>query len=192
MTMEYLLTRTFSAEAAVAKRRIVRLGSADGKARPADGPTDTAVGVSAELDADKDARVDVHLAGIAAVEAGGAVARGARVTAGAGGKAAAAGRAALGAAVVDGAAANTDIAVAGPVKAGALAAVVELAGAASVDRTSAFEIRADGKLRGTAATDGKKLLVVWRGPPVSVVGVALTAAAAEGDSIRVLIQPGAG
>lgn len=188
--MEYLLTRTFVAEAAVARRRIVRLGSADGMAAPAAGPGDAAIGVSAELDAAKDARVDVHLAGIAAVEAGGAVARGARVAAAAGGKAAAAGRAALGAAVVDGAAANVDIAVAGLAKAGALAAVVELAGAASVDRTAAFAIRADGKLRGSAATDGKKLLVVWRGPPVSVVGIALTAAAADGDLIRVAIQPG--
>lgn len=84
------LTKNYVAGTAIAKRRIVKFDAADGKVIQAAAATDSLVGVAAELDAASGARVDVHLAGIAEIEAGGAVTRGGLVTADANGKAVAA------------------------------------------------------------------------------------------------------
>lgn len=81
------LTKTFVADGAIAKRRIVKFGGADGKAAQADAATDALFGVAADLDAADGARVDVHMAGVAEVEYGGNVTRGALLTADADGKA---------------------------------------------------------------------------------------------------------
>lgn len=84
------LTKNFVAEAAVTKRRIVKLGAADGMALMAAAATDAVIGVAADLDAAINARVDVHLAGLVEVEYGGNVSRGDQLTADANGKAVAA------------------------------------------------------------------------------------------------------
>ena len=90
--MDYLLTKNFIAEAAVAKRRIVKFGGGDTAVEAATGSGDALIGIAAELGAAADGRIDVHLAGIAEVEAGGAIARGDPITADADGKAVAATR----------------------------------------------------------------------------------------------------
>ncbi len=84
------LTKNFTAETAVTKYRIVKLGSSDGQVAHATAATDAMIGVVAELDAAAGERVDVHLAGLAEVEFGGTVTRGALVTADAQGRAVAA------------------------------------------------------------------------------------------------------
>lgn len=85
------LTKTFVAGAAIAKRRIVKLGSADGVVVQATATaTDALMGVAAEIDAANGGRVDVHMAGIAEVEYGGSVTRGALLKADTDGKAVAA------------------------------------------------------------------------------------------------------
>lgn len=86
------LTKNFTAEAAITKRRIVKLGTADGQVVPAAAATDALIGIAAELDAAITTRVDVHVAGIAEVELGGTVTRGQLVTADASGRAVAATR----------------------------------------------------------------------------------------------------
>lgn len=87
-----ILTRSFEADGAIAARRIIQIGTADGHVVQADASSDTTIaerliGVSDELGAKSGARVDIHLAGIADVVAGGAVARGGSVKTDAGGRA---------------------------------------------------------------------------------------------------------
>ena len=72
--MNPTLTKTYVAEAAVTKRRIVKNGTADGKVLLGAAVGDALVGVSADLDAAINERVDVHHAGIVEVEYGGTVA----------------------------------------------------------------------------------------------------------------------
>lgn len=84
------LTKNFTTGAAVTKRRLVKFGSADFTVVQAAAATDLIIGVASELSADSGARVDVHVAGIAEVEAGGTITRGAKVTADSDGKAVAA------------------------------------------------------------------------------------------------------
>lgn len=85
------LTKTFTAGAAVAARRIVKHGSGDTLVVQATATAgDALLGVSAELAAASGARVDIHLAGIAEVEYGASVTRGAQLKADADGKAVAA------------------------------------------------------------------------------------------------------
>lgn len=85
-----VLTKTFTAGAAITKRRLVKIGSADGQVIQAAGTTAAIIGVAAELDVDSGDRVDVHVVGIAEVEAGGTITRGALVTSDVNGKAVAA------------------------------------------------------------------------------------------------------
>ena len=87
-----ILTRSFEAGGAIAARRIIQIGTADGHVVQADASSDTTIaerpiGVSEELGAKSGARVDIHLAGIADDVTGGAVARGGSVKADAGGRA---------------------------------------------------------------------------------------------------------
>lgn len=82
------LTKTYTATAAVTKRRIVKFGAADGAVIPAAAATDLLVGVSGDIDAAIGERCDVHMLGcIADVEYGGTVARGDLLTADASGRA---------------------------------------------------------------------------------------------------------
>lgn len=85
------LTKTFTAEAAVTRRRIVKFGATDGSVLQGAAATDALIGVS-DMSADValGARCDVRLTGIAEVEAGGNITRGGPVTADANGKAVAA------------------------------------------------------------------------------------------------------
>lgn len=84
------LMKAYVAEAAIARRRIVKHGTADGKMLQADSSTVAIAGVSHELDTAIGGRVDVQLEGLAEVEYGGNVTRGDPVTADANGKAIAA------------------------------------------------------------------------------------------------------
>jgi hypothetical protein len=74
--MNPTLTKTYVAEAAVTKRRIVKPGTADGNVLLGAAVGDALIGVSADIDAAIGERVDVHHAGIVEVEYGGTVARG--------------------------------------------------------------------------------------------------------------------
>jgi hypothetical protein len=84
------LIKSFTADGAVTKRRIVKPGGADFKVSQATAVTEALVGVAAELDAADTARIDVVLAGTVEVEYGGNVTRGDWLTTDANGKAVAA------------------------------------------------------------------------------------------------------
>lgn len=85
--MKPILTENFTAEAAIAPRRIVAYGAADGGATQGTGVTDSLFGVSDELGSDSGGRVDVHTGGVVDVEYGGDVTRGDELTSDADGKA---------------------------------------------------------------------------------------------------------
>lgn len=84
------LTKGLTAGAAITKHRILKFDSSNGVAIHATAATDLLVGVAAEIGAASGDPIDVHMAGIALVEAGGVIARGAKVTSGAAGVAVAA------------------------------------------------------------------------------------------------------
>ncbi|MBF0139801.1 MAG: DUF2190 family protein [Magnetococcales bacterium] len=88
--MNPILTKAFTAGAAINPYRIVQFGSADTTVIQATSSTDAALGIANSLGAQSGDRVDVCLVGIADCELGGAVTRGALVTADANGKAVAA------------------------------------------------------------------------------------------------------
>jgi len=81
------LTKSFTAGAAVAKRRIVKHGASAGQAIQAAAVGDAMFGVSGDLDAASGDPVDVHVAGIPEVEYGAAVAAGDPITSDAVGRA---------------------------------------------------------------------------------------------------------
>ncbi|BCW89967.1 hypothetical protein sos41_31350 [Alphaproteobacteria bacterium SO-S41] len=84
---EHRVIRTYLGGAAVAKRRILKFGSADGAVVQASATADLLIGVSTELDSDSGAPRDVVMFGETDVEYGGAVPRGSFITADANGKA---------------------------------------------------------------------------------------------------------
>ena len=85
------LIRNFTAAGAVAQHAIVRLGAADGEVVAATAVTDTLIGVSVQPGtAAAGERVDVAIAGVVEVAAGGSITRGAFVTTNAAGAAVAA------------------------------------------------------------------------------------------------------
>ena len=81
------LTKTFTAGGAIEPRRIVKMGASDGTVLQAGAAADLVFGVcnSAQSRVTND-RVDVQVAGIASVEAGGTIARGAKVMSDSAGK----------------------------------------------------------------------------------------------------------
>lgn len=85
-----ILIKSYVAEAAVTKYRIVKFGAADGKVLHAAAVGDAMFGVTGSLGAAIDERVDITEAGEAEVEYGGAVVRGDWLTSDANGKAVAA------------------------------------------------------------------------------------------------------
>lgn len=85
-----LLNKNYTAEGAIAAHRIVKPGSADGKAAQAAAATDYLMGVCEAVGPADGERCDITKSGIADVEYGGAVTRGQPVTADADGKAVAA------------------------------------------------------------------------------------------------------
>ncbi len=188
---EYLLTRNFTAQGAVPARRIVKAGASSGQAALAEGAGAALLGVADELGAKDKGRVDVHVAGIAGVVAGGVFAVGAMLTSDANGKAVAAVPAAadLRSEIVDGGGSSADIAVAEVTTADALGAVIELAADGSALVVRDAEITADGTIQSATDTTGKKLLVLWTraSARAAVIGRALGSAAADGDIVPVLI-----
>lgn len=81
------LAKTFYADAAITKHRIIAAGSADNYATPATAATSKSIGVSDALGAAVGEPFDVILDGIATVEYGGTVTRGDLLTSDANGKA---------------------------------------------------------------------------------------------------------
>lgn len=81
------LTKTYVADAAIARHRIVKFGATDGAVAQADGATAALLGISTEIPAAAAERVDVYLAGLVDVEYGGNVTRGDLLTSDANGKA---------------------------------------------------------------------------------------------------------
>lgn len=127
--------------------------------------------------------VPVDTAGVLLVATGGAFAAGDPIAPDAQGRAVRAMRTPLEMAVVDGAAADTDIAVGGIRTTDELVSVVALDGTAVPGPT----IDSDGNVQSTGATGGKKLLVVWRGPERPVAGRALHASSAADETVAALI-----
>jgi hypothetical protein len=80
-------TKVFTAEGAIAARRIVKIGAADGGALQAAGSTIPFLGIADSLGAASGARCDVHTHGYADVVYGGVVAYGDPLTSDANGKA---------------------------------------------------------------------------------------------------------
>lgn len=76
-----LQARNFKAEAAIAAFTIVKLGAADGQVLTAAAATDKLLGVTTDVAATINERIDVILSGVADVIYGGAVTRGDFLTA---------------------------------------------------------------------------------------------------------------
>lgn len=75
-----LLTKTFTAGAAIPARTIVKFGADDLTVVPAAGATDLALGVTTEIDVVAGEPVDVQLTGISEGRAGAAFGRGVKLT----------------------------------------------------------------------------------------------------------------
>jgi hypothetical protein len=84
---DLVLAKSFLAEAAVTKHRIIKFGSDDDSVVHGAAATDKLIGVSDFIDVDAGERVDVHLVGPVHVEYGGVVARGDLLTSDASGRA---------------------------------------------------------------------------------------------------------
>jgi hypothetical protein len=85
-----LLTKNYTAEAAISPYRIVKWGAADSQVLQATGVADKLIGIQNEVGPALGERADVQRAGIAEVEYGGNVVRGDPLTSDATGKALAA------------------------------------------------------------------------------------------------------
>lgn len=85
-----LLLKSYVAQGAIAKYRIVAFGTADGTVVASSAATSLHIGVNAELDVVSGERVDVIRSGLPLVEYGGAVTRGQPLTSDAQGRAVAA------------------------------------------------------------------------------------------------------
>lgn len=85
-----LLLKSYTAQGAIAKYRLVAFGTADGTVVASSAATSLHIGVTAELDVASGERVDVIRAGLPLVEYGGAVTRGQPLTSDAQGRAVAA------------------------------------------------------------------------------------------------------
>lgn len=75
-----ILTKTFTAEAVIAKNTIVKLGTATDGVLPAVGNTNFLIGIATEAAAAIGDRIDVQVMGIAEVIAGGNVTKGHEMT----------------------------------------------------------------------------------------------------------------
>jgi len=84
---DLLMAKSFIAETAVTKHRIVKFGSTDDYAVHSAAATDKLIGVSDNIDVAAGERVDVHLVGPVEIEYGGVVTRGDLLTSDANGKA---------------------------------------------------------------------------------------------------------
>jgi Uncharacterized conserved protein (DUF2190) len=80
------LTKSYTAEAAIAAQRIVKVGAADYGVLQAAAVGDKLIGVSTEIDATTGERIDVIHEGIADLKIGGTVARGDLLTSDASGQ----------------------------------------------------------------------------------------------------------
>ena len=180
--------QAFDAEAAIAAHRIVKDGGADHAVVQADDDTAAIVGVSGRSGGAAAGRVEIAREGIADIEYGAAVTRGQMLTADADGKAIPASGPGLFQMWVDGAAANTDIAVTGIRLTDELVDVWELeTGNANNVHNRAGSITADGTIQIAQATTNDRVLVTWR-RHIHVIGKAEVSGAA-GDIGEVHLNP---
>src|SRR5690349_13265873 len=88
VTTKHALIKSYTAGGAITKRRICKVGAADGAALQSSAATDFHIGVALDISAASGERLDVVMANaIAEVDFGGTIARGASVTSDASGKA---------------------------------------------------------------------------------------------------------
>lgn len=76
-----LLSKTFTAGAAIGANKLVKMGAADGAVIEAVDGAASIVGVAPDVDTASGARIDVQMIGIAKVKSGGTIVRGGLVTA---------------------------------------------------------------------------------------------------------------
>lgn len=187
------LIKTYEADAAIVKYRIVKHGDADGDVAQAAASHDALIGIADRLGAAAADRVEIVRAGIAEVEYGGTVARGDLLTSDANGKAVVASELGIEQTIVAGGAAGAHV-VTGILTTDKLLSVIHLdmtdASETGADLTSEFSISAADAIDNTGgtATTGGFLLVTYR-RPVRVIGVA-EVAGVVGDIGSCLIAPG--
>lgn len=188
------LIKTYEADAAITKYRIVKPGDADGDVAQAAASHDPLFGIADRLGAAAAAdRVEIVRAGIAEVEYGGTVSRGDLLTSDADGKAVAVAEDSIEQTIVAGGAAGNHT-VTGIKTTDKLLAVIHLdmtdASETGDDVTSEFSITAADTINNTGGTDTTDgfLLVTYR-RPVRVIGVAEVAGVAS-DVGSCLIAPG--
>ena len=173
----------FKAGANITGRRLVAMGASDGEVIQSVGSDAVSIGVANRGNVASGGTVEVALDGVADVEYGATVKRGQRLTTNTTGKAVPAVSSGLHLVHADGAAANTDIAVAN------IKTTDELVGVVATDGTDpgAVSIPADGQIQCANATTNKELIIMWRRAERSV-GIAL-ASGVLGDIGSVLIAP---
>lgn len=187
------LTKSFSADGAIAKYRFVKFGSDDDHVAQATARNSLLMGVNASLAAtDAEDPVDIVVEGIATVEYGGSVTRGNQLTSDANGKAIAATDRIYQVAIAGGdAGAHT---VTGILTTDTLVSVMRLdidATAANTDLddlTSEFSITATNTIDNTAgsASTGDKLMVTYQRKD-SILGVAMISGS-SGDHGAILLK----
>lgn len=187
------LIESFTAGAAITKRRIVAHGTSDHYAIQAAASDDDMFGISDSLGAaGSGSRCDVITAGLAEVEYGGTVTRGDRLTADANGKAVAASASGISKALIAGGSAG-DHTVTGIKTTDELIAVFEQDGTSGLltDLTSEFSISAADTINNAAGTDttSDKLLVLYKRPQ-RCIGIARVSGV-SGDIGTCQIAPGA-
>ncbi len=174
------------AGAAIGARRLVHVenDANDRSAIQGADSFDPLIGVSGSRAVKESETVEVAIAGIAEVEFGGAVSRGDLLTTDNEGKAVAIDSAGLTLVHADGAAADTDIAVAG------IKTTDDVVGVAVTDGTvtGKVTIHRDGHIRAANTTAAKELIVAYR-RKISIAGIALVNGVA-GDIGDMLIAPG--
>lgn len=147
------------------------------------GAGDLALGICRERNTANDSLVPVDVAGTALAVAGGAFAAGADLASDAEGRAVAATRSEIHITRTAGAAADTDIAVAG------ITTDDEVLGAYATDGSAVGTLapHSAGHVRSATATNGKTLIILWRTPPRPVIARALAASSAADETVPVLL-----
>ena len=147
------------------------------------GAGDLALGLCRERNTTNDSVVPVDVAGTALAVTGGAFAAGADLASDGEGRAVAATRSEINITRTAGAAANTDIAVAGITTDDEVLGVVADNDIAIVTPA----VQSAGQVRTATNTAGRTLHVLWRTPPRPVIARALAASSAADETVPVLL-----
>ena len=152
------------------------------------GAGDLALGICRERTTTDGDIVPVDVAGTALAVAGGAFAAGADLAADAEGRVVAATRSELHVARTSGAAANTDINVAGIAPGDEVVDAINLGAAVGASLATLPVVHSAGKVRTPVDTSGGIiLLILWRTPPRPIVARALAASTGADETVPVLL-----